>query len=199
MISKFKTALKALRHGEKGITGLETAIILIAFVVVASIFAYTVLSAGMYSSQSSQQAVYSGLTEARSPVSLGGFVVAKTNSGATDVDTMVFTVQNSLDGIGIDFTAGGQGDGLNVVVISYHSANEVEDDLSFTSSQVAWGDNDSVLEAGEKMEITVDLTSVTELIEAYDTIAIELKPPRGSVLKIERVMPAQLDNIMILQ
>ena len=36
-------------HGEqRGITGLETAIILIAFVVVASVFAYTVLSAGIF-------------------------------------------------------------------------------------------------------------------------------------------------------
>jgi flagellin FlaB len=35
-------------RGEKGITGLETAIILIAFVVVASVFAYTVLVGGIY-------------------------------------------------------------------------------------------------------------------------------------------------------
>ncbi|HUV53535.1 MAG TPA: archaellin/type IV pilin N-terminal domain-containing protein, partial [Dehalococcoidia bacterium] len=40
-----------MRRDERGITGLETAIILIAFVVVASVFAYTVLSAGIFSSQ----------------------------------------------------------------------------------------------------------------------------------------------------
>ena len=33
---------------ERGITGLETAIILIAFVVVASVFAYAVLTAGLF-------------------------------------------------------------------------------------------------------------------------------------------------------
>jgi flagellin-like protein len=38
--------LRNLRQGEPGITGLETAIILIAFVVAAAVFAYTVLSAG---------------------------------------------------------------------------------------------------------------------------------------------------------
>ena len=36
---------------ERGITGLETAIILIAFVVVASVFAFTVLSTGIFSSE----------------------------------------------------------------------------------------------------------------------------------------------------
>ena len=39
---------------EKGITGLETAIILIAFVVVAAVFAYTALSAGLFATQKSQ-------------------------------------------------------------------------------------------------------------------------------------------------
>ena len=33
---------------DKGITGLETAIVLIAFVVVASVFAFTILSAGVF-------------------------------------------------------------------------------------------------------------------------------------------------------
>ena len=36
---------------ERGITGLETAIILIAFVVVASVFAFTVLSMGIFASE----------------------------------------------------------------------------------------------------------------------------------------------------
>ena len=37
---------------ERGITGLETAIILIAFVVVASVFAFTVLSTGVFLAES---------------------------------------------------------------------------------------------------------------------------------------------------
>ena len=56
----------------KGITGLETAIILIAFVVVAAVFAYTALSAGLFATQKSQEAVYSGLKEAQSTLELKG-------------------------------------------------------------------------------------------------------------------------------
>jgi flagellin-like protein len=39
--------------GQKGITGLGTAIIPIAFVVVASVFAFTVLSTGIFASERS--------------------------------------------------------------------------------------------------------------------------------------------------
>ena len=65
-----KGLYKSLRRDERGITGLETAIILIAFVVVASVFAYTVLSAGIFSSQKGQEAVYAGLSEARATMEI---------------------------------------------------------------------------------------------------------------------------------
>jgi flagellin FlaB len=55
-----KKILAGIRQNRKGITGLETAIILIAFVVVASVFAYTVLSAGIFSSEKGKEAIYSG-------------------------------------------------------------------------------------------------------------------------------------------
>jgi flagellin-like protein len=67
--------LKILHSKQKGITGLETAIILIAFVVVAAVFAYTVLSAGLFSTQKSQEAVYSGLKETQSTIEPMGSVV----------------------------------------------------------------------------------------------------------------------------
>ena len=63
--------------GERGATALEEAIILIAFVVVASVFAYTVLSAGILSSYKGQQSINSGLDEARATLELENSVTAK--------------------------------------------------------------------------------------------------------------------------
>ncbi len=65
----------ALRD-ERGITGLETAIILIAFVVVASLFAFTVLSTGVFSSERSKDTVFAGLDETQGSVDLRGALVA---------------------------------------------------------------------------------------------------------------------------
>ena len=58
MVSK----LRKLLRDESGITALETAIILIAFVVVASVFAFTILSAGTSSTEKSKAAIYAGFS-----------------------------------------------------------------------------------------------------------------------------------------
>jgi len=182
-----------MHRDERGITGLETAIILIAFVVVASVFAYTVLSAGIFSSQKGQEAVYTGLEQARSTVELKGDVVAKAN--ATSITQLIFSVANALDGEAIDLT---DTTGNNVTVISYSSQTNRTEELSWTAAPQGWGDSDTLLEAGEMFEITVDMTTAGESIGIYKTFQIEVKPPVGSALIIERTAPAALDAVMIL-
>jgi flagellin-like protein len=76
-ILKQKRYFKNIYKEQKGITGLETAIILIAFVVVAAVFAYTVLSAGLFSTQKSQEAVYNGLQETQNTLEVKGAVLAE--------------------------------------------------------------------------------------------------------------------------
>jgi flagellin FlaB len=182
-----------MHRDERGITGLETAIILIAFVVVASVFAYTVLSAGVFSSQKGQEAVYTGLEQARSTLELKGDAVATAN--ATAITQLIFSVGNALDGEAIDLT---DTTGNNVTVISYSSSTNRTEELDWASSPQGWGDSDSLLEAGEMFEITVDMTTAGESIGTYKTFALEVKPPTGSALIIERTTPAALDAVMIL-
>ena len=56
-------------------TGLEAAIVLIAFVVVASVFAYVILGAGFLTTQKSQEVVHSSVQGASSSVqSCGGII-----------------------------------------------------------------------------------------------------------------------------
>ena len=183
-----------MQRDERGITGLETSIILIAFVVVASVFAYTVLSAGIFSSQKCQEAVYTGLAQARSTLELKGEVVAKAN--ATAVTEVIFSVSNALDGEAIDLTD--TSSAQNVTVIAYFTSTARTEELSWTASPQGWGDSDDLLEAGEMFEITVDMTGADETIGTYHTFTLEVKPPVGSALRIERTTPASLDPVMIL-
>ena len=53
------------RSDQRRISGLETFIILIAFIVVASVFAHTILSAGIYSSEKGKEAIHSVLVTVR--------------------------------------------------------------------------------------------------------------------------------------
>ena len=72
--------LRTFHRGEKGITGLETAIILIAFVTVASVLAYSVLSAGIFSAERGKETVYRGLDQAQSSMQVRGSVYATDNN-----------------------------------------------------------------------------------------------------------------------
>ena len=57
---------------ERGITGLETAIVLIAFVVVSSVFAFAALSTGLFSSDKAKEAIQAGLNEAQGTLEIRG-------------------------------------------------------------------------------------------------------------------------------
>ena len=188
-----KKLARKMHRDERGITGLETAIILIAFVVVASVFAYTVLSAGIFSSQKAQEAVYSGLEQARSTLELNGSVVATANT--TAVTGVIFSVSNALDGEAIDLT---DTTGNNVTVISYSSSTMRTEELDWTVAHQGYGDDDNLLEAGEMFEITVDMSTAGETVSTYQTFTLEVKPPTGAVLIIERTTPADLDDVMVL-
>jgi flagellin FlaB len=194
-----------MRRDERGITGLETAIILIAFVVVASVFAYTVLSAGIFSSQKGQEAVYTGLQHARSTLIVKGDVVAQSDgSPSGNVTSLVICVATALNGEHIDMTAPIAGNGTagngsqNVVVVSYSSQGIRTDDLSWTATQLGEGNDDTMLDPGETFEMTIALTGTGEVISTYKTFSIEIKPPVGSVLVMERTTPAALSTFMIL-
>ncbi len=85
---------------ERGITGLETAIILIAFVVVATVFAFIVLTAGIFSAERGKETVYAGLAKARGTMEVrGGIVVEATGCPLTCVtDSIQFQVATSAGG-----------------------------------------------------------------------------------------------------
>ena len=101
-----KTFARLLYKVQKGITGIETAIILIAFVVVASVFAYVAISSGLFATQKSQDAIYKGLqTAAGSVVIKGGLISVSETMGANGIISQItFTLTPAMRGNPIDFT-----------------------------------------------------------------------------------------------
>ncbi|MCH8195782.1 MAG: hypothetical protein IIB12_06870 [Chloroflexi bacterium] len=200
--------LSDVRHGQKGITGLETAIILIAFVVVASVFAYTVLSAGIFSSEKGKEAIYEGLESARSSLTIVGGVVAKDTDSDKDVDQIIFTVANALAGEPIDLhiTTDVDGDGLindesnpeHTTIITFLDKSNLIGDLAWTKVQLGKGDDDDLLEVGEKFTITVTIpTSIT--LNENDAFTLEMKPDGGAALIFDRRLPGVIDDVMDLR
>jgi len=202
--------LKRINGEQKGITGLETAIILIAFVVVAAVFAYTVLSAGLFSTQKSQEAVYSGLERTQSTMELKSSVIAKESGSSAKIGQMIFTLAIATGGESIDFTnpgnTAGMATGDNYVTVSYIDKYQRVDNLAWSSSAVGVDNGNNLLESGEQFEITVGGTGAgtDDLVAALDalypivansTFTLEIKTAKGAVLSFERTMPGFINTI----
>ncbi|MFC1869714.1 archaellin/type IV pilin N-terminal domain-containing protein [Chloroflexota bacterium] len=211
--------LSKLHQGQKGITGLETAIILIAFVVVAAVFAYTVLSAGLFATQKSQEAVYAGLKEARSTLELRSGVIATANATGDDgtVKQISFVVSGVLGGEPMDFTppTADNATGLaaassnNKVVINYVDKDQSLNDLYWTIDKLGNSDGDNLLEQNEKFQIILGASTtgsgagnlcdaLSTALTVNKTFSIIVSTPIGAVLEIERTTPAYIDSILNL-
>ncbi len=232
-------------YQQRGITGLETAIILIAFVVVASVFSFTVLSTGVFASERSKETVYAGLEEAKSSLEPKGSVITfKGRAGTTSSDDAVYKVSfvlgNAIAGEPVDltppYTKDDSGSDPDIssgaeykTVISYLDKNQYLPDVPWTVKILGQSSADSLLEQGEKAEITVwllrrdtNVTNATDsngvakytttdvngasgiltagsLLTENDQFTLQIKPSSGAVLTVQRIVPPRLDDIMDLK
>jgi flagellin FlaB len=194
MTSKLRRVLR----DERGITALETAIILIAFVVVAAVLAYTILSAGIFATERGKEAIYAGIEEVRGSMELRGSMIAEGDTVAGKVTKLIFTVANVAGGEPIDLTEPPN----NVMVISYRDENQHHTNITWSKAWLGKNDGDELLEMGELAEITIDLTAITGFTPTLGTntvFAIEVKPGRGASLILERTTPARIDKVMDLE
>jgi flagellin FlaB len=74
-----------LAVARRGIVGIESAIVLIAFVIVAAALAFVVLNMGFFTSQQSKLVMQRGLGEASSALELDGTFVAAVNTTAQNI------------------------------------------------------------------------------------------------------------------
>ncbi len=184
---------KRINDKKEGITGLETAIILIAFVIVASVFAYVVLSAGLYSSQKAKQAVNSGLESTMSTIELKGDILAKMSENV--VQELYLYVGIPAAGNPIDFTS--TDNGTQKVTISYSDSDTLLHSVNWTMTKLTAINTDNLLDQNELFMITVDL-SVTNNIGPYDQFVLSIRPPDGPVLSIERTVPGRVSQYVNL-
>ena len=191
--------LRRTIKNQQGITGLETAIILIAFVIVASVFAYVVLSSGLFSTQKAKEAVHAGLQETGSTIELKGNVLGRMeNSVLTEV---YFTIGTPPGGDSIDFTDTSS-NSSNVVIISYSDKYQVFPTVNWTMQKLNTTTTDNLLDDNELFQITVDLSCVSanatdeQKPGPYHTFQLEIKPPVGAILNIERTIPNRVDQIV---
>jgi flagellin FlaB len=195
LVHKFIKGLSPLGRDQRGITGLETAIVLIAFVVVSSVFAFAVLSTGLFTTDKAKDTIHAGLSEARGTIEMKGAVIATatvTGNNGT-VDTLTFQVTNAAAGEAIDLSVGN-------TIIRYTDNNQVHNlgaTGEFTATGIGTDDDDSFLERGEVFEIQIPgmVALLNPDLATDQTFTLEVIPPVGAVLFIQRTTPISLETI----
>ena len=194
---KFKRLVARARSEEEGITGLETAIILIAFVVVATVFAFVVLTTGVFSSERGKETVFAGLEKARGTMEMRGGVVVTAAGAPLAVDDIQFTVATTAGGEPIPLNPSATS---NRTVLAYRDDTIVDNDVTYVVTTIV-GDTDTLLEPGELMLVTVDAaTGITPApaLDPNERFTFEIQTPVGATLDITRQLPTELRTVMQL-
>jgi len=190
MFNKFINGLNNLHKGQKGISGLETAIILIAFVTVASVLAYSVLSAGIFSAEEGQKAVYAGLEGAQSTMEVKGSVLGL-SAGGTELETAQLVLGMAIAGNTVD---------MDAVSINFWDDTNSSTNVTWTyalSAQSTERGSTNLLEGDELMVVTVTIPAAAT-VAIYDTFTLQVLPPNGSALTIERTIGGSIEAVMTL-
>ncbi len=196
-------SLKKLLRNEKGMTGLETAIILIAFVTVASVFSYAVLSAGLFSAEQGKETIYAGLQEASSNLKVNGSIIAKSTDD-TNVSTVIFTLSTTPSGQPIDMTAcDGTSNATNKCTVSLFTPESILRDVKWTN-KLTGNYSGNILKPGGQCQITIDLNdlgennTLSDNLTANEKFTLQVQAAVGASVTIERTLPGAIEGVMDL-
>jgi flagellin FlaB len=201
---------KKLFKNKKGIVGVEAAIVLIAFLIIAAALSYVVINMGFYTTQKTKETMQTGLDESLTALQLDGVVTAKTNKTSSHILYLLVPVKLSAGRGAVDL-------GNTSVVVSVYLPNatlmniyqgaestnkttwdELEEALglgNYTAKFAIYNDNNNtVLESNEKAFLMIRLNSsdANGMLADYQTIKIEVRTAKGAALTVVRTAPGGL-------
>jgi flagellin FlaB len=195
----------------RGLTGLETAIILVAFVITSSAFAFVVLNMGQLSAEQAQSVISSSMEESSTALKMDPNIIGTFSNVTGAQSTICLTkatlyISLSQGQVPIDMDD-------SKVVITYSNPRcqgvVYDSNTNVTTITPVSGDGDTMLEAGEKFKVVIDFTAIDKsamdpaqgdmnnvYTHPYEQLRIEIQPSSGAKLSIERIIP-QVDNIVM--
>jgi flagellin FlaB len=199
-----------LRRNKRAIVGIEAAIVLVAFIIIAAALSYVVINMGFYTTQKTKETMQTGLDESLTALQLDGIVTAKTNTSSTEILNVLVPVKLSAGKAAIDL-------GEDAVVVSVYLNNQTLLNIyngSESTTNTTWdelsttlnlGDNEAkfaiyndngntVLESNEKAFLMIQLnaTDANGMISDYETAKIEVRTAKGAALTVIRTAPGGL-------
>jgi flagellin FlaB len=197
--------LTAVLRQKRGIVGIEAAIVLIAFVVIAAAFAYVVINMGFYSAQQAKSTIDKGIQEATSALTLDGFIIGLTNG--TDLQYLAIPLKLAVGRSEVDMAndtvvVSVLGDGFALSDIYDTVAVSTDSNLTalMTGTTAAKakcyifnddGNGDTLLKQNEKAYMVINL-SAGYVLGSYSKVKVEIRTSRGAALMIQRDIPGGL-------
>nr|WP_303714090.1 archaellin/type IV pilin N-terminal domain-containing protein [Methanoculleus marisnigri] len=187
-------------RNEDAFTGLEAAIVLIAFVVVAAVFSYVVLGAGFFTTQKSQEVVHTSVAQTSSSMEVVGDVIGVGSSNVLTSTMITFGLSAGGGDVDFEKLVITYANKTGVTTLTKGSPFYVNDG---TAGEGEWqivkimnnatDDTGYLLQAREQFTISADIPDGG--IGPNEEFTIEVKPVVGSSLAIVRTVPAQIDAI----
>jgi len=221
---------------KKGIVGIEAAIVLIAFVIVAASLAFVALNMGLFTTQKSKEVMQRGLEESTTALEVDGSVTAYTSDG-TAVSVVSIPIKVAPGRSQVDLNKDKASIRLLLPNTEYENVNKgvyilgvnttnghyllinatdptqyIDTGSNDTSIQTfasaLWStapttpeayiiilkptNNNTVLEYGEKAIILIHFDG--DGVKSYQSFTVEVRPPEGAPLTVERTIPASLPS-----
>ena len=195
----------------RGLTGLETAIILVAFVITSSAFAFVVMNMGFMTAEQAQSVISGSMDEASSSLQLDSDIIGtfvNNTDAAEDIclTNAVFYVTLGPGGSALDMDN-------DQIVITYSNARShgvvYDSNTAVAAVTVITGNADTILETGERFKIAIDFTAIDKdamdpaqgsmpdvYTHPYEEITIEIQPSQGGLMTITRRIPQVTSMVM---
>ncbi len=183
--------MNSFKTNDKGFTGLEAAIVLIAFVVVAAVFSYVVLGAGFFTTQKAQETVYKGVEQSTANIQMIGNVYGL-SSNNVNITQLTFVIGLAPGASALDLTK-------MKIVFSTPATTPVIVSQGTSATTTTFNTSIGSLAAtsinpGDQVEIAFNVTGV----EANTKITMELRPAVGAALPFSKTAPATITATNVL-
>ena len=180
-----------MKRNDEGFTGLEAAIVLIAFVVVAAVFSYVVLGAGFFTTQKAQETVYKGVEQSTANIQMVGNVYGLSTDGA-NITNITFSIGLAPGASAIDLTK------MKIVFSTPTTTPQILNQsttASTSSFTTKIGANAvSSMNPNDQVEVLFNVAGVA----ANTKMNIELRPSVGAALPFTKTAPATITNTSVL-
>jgi len=196
--------MKSITKNDNAFTGLEAAIVLIAFVVVAAVFSYVVLGAGFFTTQKSQETVYTGVAQATSNIQMIGQVYGLTSSAAdstlTRVNFIKFTIglapgSPTLDISKMKIAFSTPGTAPVIYTADTATSATTPSGTTFEAQQDGVGNNQPSLTAQQQIQIYFRTPAA---VQKNTVMNMELRPSVGASLPFSKSTPPAITFMNVL-